>query len=68
MYVINFAHNIRTIEKLQIFTKVVNALFEEARRRQAPTLRQQFEEHDAKRDVDEEHQDYQLLSREPVLK
>lgn len=33
-----------------------------------PPLRQQLEEHDAERDVDEQHQKYQLLPREPVLK
>lgn len=33
----------------------------------SPPLREQLEEHDAERDVDEEHQDHQLLPREPVL-
>lgn len=32
-----------------------------------PPLRQQLEEHDAQRDVDEQHQQHQLLSGEPVL-
>lgn len=33
-----------------------------------PALREQFEEHDAQRDVDEQYQEHQLLPREPVLK
>lgn len=38
-----------------------------ARWRHSPPLREQLEEHDAQRDVDEEHEDHQLLPGEPVL-
>lgn len=45
----------------------VQDMHKKAHKRHMPVLRKQFEEHDAQRNVDEQHQEYQLLPREPVL-